>query len=131
MSVLAGAITASSAALVDAGIDCVDLVSGGVAAVVGAASGKANTILDPVPAEHQDLNAACVVGYLAERDEITELWIKGDAGQHADELLEKAVEAATASRTVLADAVMEAAKSKYPVTSNNKLARSGDVEMAG
>ena len=34
MNILAGCITAASAAIVDAGIDCVDLISGGVAALV-------------------------------------------------------------------------------------------------
>jgi exosome complex component MTR3 len=131
MSVLAGAITASSAALVDAGIDCVDLVAGGVAAVVGGGTGTRTTVQDPAPAEHQDLTAVCMVGYLAERDEITELWVKGDAGEHAESLLEKAVEAATASRTVLVDAVMEAAKRQPPIKGKEKAAKSGDVEMMG
>lgn len=128
LSVLAGCITAASAALVDAGIDCVDLVAGGVAAVVRNGN-KRSTVIDPTPAEHEDIAAACVVAYLSERDEITELWIKGDAGVEAESLLEKAVEAAVSSRTVLVDAVMEAAKVKFPEV--GKSAKGGDIEMAG
>jgi exosome complex component MTR3 len=101
-----------------------------VAEVIGEA-GKQTTIQDPAPAEHQDVAAACVVGYLAERDEITELWVKGDAGEHAEVLLEKAVEAAAASGSVLVDAVMEAAKSKLPDAAKVKSGRSGDIEMVG
>jgi len=127
MAVLAGAITAASAALVDAGIDCVDLVAGGVAAVVPIESVESNTtttttttqarpqqtqiVLDPCPAEHESILSACVVGYLANRDEITEVWVKGATGAEADthgELIDRAVEAAGASRTVLAAALVEA-----------------------
>ena len=70
MSALAGCITVASAALVDAGIDCVDLVSGGVAALVkNGEPGTEQVVLDPAPVEH-NLKAACVVGYLQSRDEI-------------------------------------------------------------
>jgi exosome complex component MTR3 len=55
MSVLAGCITVASAALCDAGIDCVDLVSGGVAALVerksAADSNETEFVLDPAPPE--------------------------------------------------------------------------------
>ncbi len=81
MSVLSGCITVASAAIVDAGIDCVDVVSGGVAAVVKDNQGNPNStrlVLDPVPSEHQEVIAACFVAYLPSRDEITDLWVKGD-----------------------------------------------------
>ena len=79
MNVLSGCITVASAAIADAGIDCVDTVSGGVAALV-AGSGSDDTIvvLDPVPSEHGEIQAACCVAYLPARDEITNLWFKGD-----------------------------------------------------
>ena len=131
MSVLAGAITASSAALVDAGIDCVDVISGGVAAAVGQAGDQQETVLDPAPAEHENVMSCCVVGYLEARDEITELWVKGDAGVHSAILLDKAVEAASASRAVLVDAVMDVAKAKFPDAIKGKAPLGGDVEMAG
>lgn len=114
MSVLAGCVTAASAALVDAGIDCVDLVSGGVAALVeggGAAGGGDIVVLDPLPAEHE-IKAACLVAYLQSRDEITEMWMKGEAGAELEDLVEQAVKAATLSRSVLVDAVKEAALAK-------------------
>lgn len=112
MNVLAGCITVASAALVDAGIDCVDLVSGGVAALIGSSSsGSEVFVLDPCPSEH-DIRAACVVGYLQSRDEVTEMWMKGDAGPQAEALIDNAVNAATLTRTVLAEAVKEATEVK-------------------
>lgn len=148
MTVLAGAITAASAALVDAGIDCVDLVSGGVTAVVSDAAqasilrAENNTqaetgtriVLDPCPAEHERVVSACVVGYLQSRDEITEVWMKGsDGAGGADEgLIDRAVEAAIASRTVLAAALRESTEEKLLGTKSAGVATvkpGQDVEM--
>ncbi|KAK0878291.1 3'-5'-exoribonuclease [Friedmanniomyces endolithicus] len=117
MTVLAGCITAASAALVDAGIDCVDLVSGGVAAVIDAGrrgdQEDGVVILDPAPSEHDgEIGAACVVAYLKSRDEVTELWIKGDAGAQVQILIDEAVKAASLVRAVLADAVKDAVEAK-------------------
>ncbi|KAG8628090.1 hypothetical protein KVT40_003963 [Elsinoe batatas] len=107
MGVLAGAITASSAALVDAGIDCVDLVSGGVAGRV-----KGDLVVDPVQGEHDGIEAVGVVGYLQSRDEVTELWVKGDVGADPTALVDKAVEAAQMSQIVLAATLREAVERK-------------------
>lgn len=121
MSVLSGCITVASAAIADAGIDCVDVVSGGVAAVVRGptSQGKPSPttlVLDPVPSEHQEIVAACIVAYLPARDEITDLWVKGDIGhanQKADqnptyeELADNAVQAALGSHRVLVGALKE------------------------
>ena len=114
MNVLAGCITVASAALVDAGVDCVDLVSGGVAAVIGSVAdgGVGTMVLDPQPAEHEQIRAACVVGYLQSRDEITEMWMKGDAGDQTERLIDEAVKAAAMARTVLGEAVKEAVELK-------------------
>lgn len=141
MNVLAGCITAASAAIADAGIDCVDLVAGGVAAAVrseGQAAGgpKDVVVLDPCPSEHEVIQAACVVGYLQSRDEITELWARGDAGAHLEALIDRAVEAARMTRTVLAEAVREAAELKFgsPSQAANgqaKQPKSDDVDMVG
>ncbi|KAF2217269.1 hypothetical protein CERZMDRAFT_32542 [Cercospora zeae-maydis SCOH1-5] len=109
MCVLAGCITVASAALCDAGIDCVDLVSGGVAALSGKEQGE--FVLDPAPPEEQ-IRAACVVGYLHSRDEISEMWMKGDAGVESEKLIESAVKAAVLTRTVLVEAVKESAELK-------------------
>ena len=77
LNVLAGCITVASAAITDAGIDCVDVITGGVAALVRSPESKDQMslarILDPCPAEHREIVAACAVAYLASRDEITEI----------------------------------------------------------
>lgn len=81
MNVLAGCITVASAALADAGIDCVDTVAGGVAALVGGGEGKDSKpeiVVDPLASQHNKVFAACCVAYLPDRDEITNLWFKGD-----------------------------------------------------
>jgi exosome complex component MTR3 len=119
MSVLSGCITVASAAIADAGIDCVDVVSGGVAAVVRG-QGKQNPVLvlDPVPAEHQEILAAAIVAYLPSRDEITDLWVKGDIRNQAmqsssyEELADNAVQAALGSHRVLVAALKETADMK-------------------
>ena len=140
MNVLAGCITAASAAIVDAGIDCVDLLSGGVAAIESSSkiSEKDTILLDPCPSEHGGLSAACVVGYLHSRDEITELWMKGDAGTSPETLIDGAVEAAMLTRTVLADAVREGVQQKYGGVTTDKngsatetAKKVRDVEMEG
>ncbi|KAK1254451.1 hypothetical protein MKX08_008446 [Trichoderma sp. CBMAI-0020] len=78
MNVLGGCITVASAAIADAGIDCVDTVSGGVAALVASKDGDdASIVLDPVALEHESILAACCVAYLPNRDEVTNLWFKG------------------------------------------------------
>ncbi|KAJ5356716.1 hypothetical protein N7517_011325 [Penicillium concentricum] len=122
MNVLAGCITAASAAIADAHIDCLDLVSGGVAALVSddsnqSASSAPRLMLDIDPAEHRSILSACVVAYMPARDEITELWLKGDSSRAALEkddgrtgheaLIDGAVDAARGANTVLAEAVRE------------------------
>ncbi|MCJ1466349.1 3'-5'-exoribonuclease [Pseudocyphellaria aurata] len=140
MSVLSGCITVASAAIADAGVDCVGLVTGGMAAIVTHLPSKAfegpqkhlvkeaesaagpKVVIDPCPSEHQEISAACVVAYLQSRDEITELWAKGDAMGSAinqssgqiglDVLMDHAVEAATAARLVLIEAISESSEIK-------------------
>lgn len=122
MNVLAGCITAASAAIADARIDCLDLVAGGVAALVsdeqkGSAVAAPKLMLDTDPAEHRSIVSACVVAYMPARDEVTELWLKGDSskaslesGDHRlahEPLIDGAVDAARGAHTVLADAVRE------------------------
>ena len=128
MSVLSGCITVASAAIADAGIDCVDVVSGGVAAVVLGSGdqgnqNKATLVLDPVPSEHEDILAACTVAYLPSRDEITDLWVKGEIGlenrsrssskqNSYENLADNAVQAALGSQRVLVAALKETADMK-------------------
>ena len=135
MSLLSGCITVASAALVDAGIDCVDLVCGGMAAIVrqpapnpsknGIGQSSINhaptmdklVVLDPVPSENQEIIAGCVVGYLPSRDEITELWVRGDGlsitssrsrGMTGiDFLIDQTIMAAKTVRLVLIESINE------------------------
>jgi len=113
MNVLAGCLTVASAALADARIDCLDLMAGGVAATTSGPK-KGVQFLDPCPAEHEDLSSACVVGYLPARDEITELWVKGDMEAQGDSsglenLVDSAINAAKGVQSVLQEAVRESA----------------------
>ncbi|KAL8988462.1 MAG: hypothetical protein Q9177_002468 [Variospora cf. flavescens] len=137
MSVLSGCITVASAAIADAGIDCVDLVSGGVAAIVrqpkpgmGDGGGEPYIVLDPCPSEHSNFIAVCVVGYSQKRDEITEIWTRGDLGAASlgespeqfilGSLLDRAMEAAGSSRLVLEEALKESVEFKIQNTASGK-----------
>ena len=140
MSILSACITVASAAVADAGVDCADVVTGGVAAMVRHSAMEsvvqhsipladrpqpdvpAMIVKDPCPAEHQEIIAACVVGYSQSRDEITEIWIKGGVTDHFshktsegtvfDALMDQAVEAAMTARLVLVEAVKESTEIK-------------------
>lgn len=117
MNVLSGCITVASAALADAGIDCVDTVSGGVAAVIEGEdeSKESALVVDPVPAEHGKIVAACCVAYLPNRDEVTNLWLKGDLPASSDgtlhlKMLDKALHAARQADQVIVAALKESAE---------------------
>ncbi|KAF1846749.1 exoribonuclease family protein [Cucurbitaria berberidis CBS 394.84] len=139
LNVLAGCITVASAAITDAGIDCVDVVCGGVAALTRdpAARDKKELvrILDPCPAEHKEIVAACAVGYLASRDEITEIWMKGDVGADPNALVEGATHAAVGSLAVVKEVLLEALQAKFqgPMEGNESglKRKAQDVEMTG
>ena len=109
LNVLAGCITAASAALVEAGIDCVDLVSGGCAAVVSSAKHAApEIVVDPNFAEHSYIHAACLTGYLSNRDELVEMWMSGEGADDTEEkLVDKAIAAAQSSQVVLTEVLRE------------------------
>jgi len=134
-SVLAGCITAASAALADAGIELFDLVAGGVAAVVEDEKGNRMQVLDPrvvTSTENKTRRiATCVVGYMASRDEITELWMMGKMEKKSvDSLMDAAVEAATKATLVLKEAAAE--RVKFIVQKGGGIkALSKDVEMTG
>ncbi|KAH7327839.1 3' exoribonuclease family, domain 1-domain-containing protein [Stachybotrys elegans] len=113
MSVLSGCITVAAAALADAGIDCVDAVAGGVAALVpGVDDEKPVVVLDPVPSEHRNILAACCVAYLPMRDEITNMWLKGhlptsDGNLHR-ELISRAIHAGKGTHRAISASLSEA-----------------------
>lgn len=115
MNALSGCITVASAALADAGIDCVDTVAGGVAALVGegedAVEEVPRIVIDPIPSEHGKIYAACCVAYLPTRDEITNLWFKGDlpdndAGLYLH-LMNNGIKASKQANQVLVDCLGE------------------------
>lgn len=115
MNVLSGCITVASAAIADAGIDCVDTVAGGVAAMVlKDKDGDASIVLDPVPSEHGQVLAACCVAYLPSRDEITNLWFKGRLQSSNTEsqrqLVSRAVHASKGTCQAIATSLSEAMK---------------------
>lgn len=119
MTTLSSCIMVASAALADAGIDCLDLVIGGTAIVT--ASGK--TFLDPCPPEHdENISACCVVGYMPARDEITEVWSKGGllvnskSSLNADSLIDMAASAAQGAYGIIQDAVRESAVRRAGIT---------------
>lgn len=135
--ILSGCITAASAAIVDAGIDCLDLVTGGVAALVEQvrAESKNSTpscdiVSDPSSWESKGIITACVVGYSQCRDEVTELWIKSNTSRIAgsetgsrpiDALIDQAVEAAKSARLVLVECLQEASSFKSKQIGNGEV----------
>ena len=131
MSVLSGCITVASAAIIDAGIDCIDLVTGGVAAIVRQPTAPPQLLLDPCTLDHEGIFAACVIGYLQAKDEITELWTAGNMmaltnsnGATAvgfEPLIDQAVEAAVAARLVLIEALKKSAEVKVQTGRNSHL----------
>ncbi|KAI9787273.1 MAG: 3'-5'-exoribonuclease [Peltula sp. TS41687] len=161
MSLLAGCITVASAAIADAGIDCVDLVCGGVAALMDvepdskgkgrqddADYTKPRLLLDPSPSEHTDIRALCVIGYMSSRDEITEIWVKGDIPENdsfpgksstrstspLESLMDGAVKAAVGVRSVLGEAVKEAGELKLRYqkpAESDKVIESSDTAGVG
>lgn len=132
MNVLASCITVASAALVNAKIDCLDLMTGGVTASV-----EGVKLLDPAPAEHETVEAATVVGYLPSRDEVTELWTVTDGvdANEIDSVLDGAIDAAKTVQKLLKDVMIEATireASTLPIQEKGKAStndESNDVEM--
>ncbi|KAH6856485.1 3' exoribonuclease family, domain 1-domain-containing protein [Chaetomium sp. MPI-CAGE-AT-0009] len=113
MNALAGCITVAAAALADAGIDCVDTVAGGVAALVQDA-GQDSTptvVVDPIPSEHEKILAACCIAYLPTRDEVTNLWFRGDLPASDIDLytslVEKGIQASKNANRVLVGCLAE------------------------
>ncbi|KAI5801527.1 3' exoribonuclease family, domain 1-domain-containing protein [Peziza echinospora] len=149
LGVLAGAITCASAAIADAGIECVDLVTGGVSALVrkrglvsigdnSTASQELIVVQDPSPEEHDpnDVIAAYVVGYMAAREELTEIWMRGavdvsldddSAESDLDRLMDGAIMAATETRRVLNEGVAE--RLLYALNVNANAKSQDEMEM--
>ncbi|KAK4151352.1 3' exoribonuclease family, domain 1-domain-containing protein [Chaetomidium leptoderma] len=113
MNALSGCITVAAAALADAGIDCVDTVAGGVAALVQDAGDDStpSIVVDPIPSEHGKILAACCVAYLPTRDEVTNLWFRGDLPASDMDLytslVENGIRASKNANCVLIDCLTE------------------------
>jgi exosome complex component MTR3 len=117
MNVVSGCITAASAALLDARIDCLDLITGGVAAIAPTHDGTALKILDPASSEDPSPVSACVVAYMPARDEITLAWAKGEMSIEENlqlhgfnGLLDSAIDAAKGAHFVLRQVATEYAQ---------------------
>ena len=115
MNVLSSCITVAAAALSDAGIDCVDTVAGGVAALVVSKAGtRPSIVIDPIPSEHDRILAACCTAYLPMRQEVTNLWFKGEvpASENAlyQELVENGIQASRLANQVLVASLNETAQ---------------------
>ena len=131
MNILAGCITAASAALVEAGVECIDLVSGGCSALVSSSeSATPELVVDPNFPEHRFISAACVTGYLQSTDELAHLWLKGDAGSAAEEqIVNQAVEAAKSSRTVVAASLRESVQTKVATKAKTSIIQQHKVHV--
>ncbi|KAI1466662.1 3' exoribonuclease family, domain 1-domain-containing protein [Daldinia caldariorum] len=115
MNVLSGCITVASAAIADAGIDCVDTVAGGVAALAAQdEKSQPSIVLDPDVASYHKIFAACCVAYLPTRDEVTNVWFKGQLpGADAmlyNKLVERSLVACRNANRVLIQALNETVK---------------------
>jgi exosome complex component MTR3 len=121
MNVLSGCVTVASAAIADAGIDCVDTVAGGVAALVSKEDASQPVIVvDPIVAEDQRILAACCVAYLPARDEITNVWFKGEipGGDMTiyNKIMEKSLVACRSANRVVVQALNETVQKNQEAT---------------
>ena len=115
MSTLSSCVNVATAAIANAGMDCVDLLTMGIAAYVRQKDGTLALVIDPCVSDSEPVASLCAVGYLQSRDEITFLWAKDtnkdnlrQAGQdlRLHNLIEDAaIEAASAVRLVMIDAL--------------------------
>ncbi|PWW71711.1 hypothetical protein C7212DRAFT_287530 [Tuber magnatum] len=142
MSVLAAAISCAGAAIADAGIECFDLVAGGVAGLIKKRDGEVEgdrivadmgigggnddsrrggerdtritLVLDPSPTEDYIILAAAAVGYMAARDELTLVWTKGSMARNCDgtDEVESLIDGAIAAATGVRLVINEAIKER-------------------
>ncbi|KAG4301783.1 hypothetical protein PCANB_002134 [Pneumocystis canis] len=109
LSTFAAAITCASAAIADASIECIDLVTGAAAIM-----NKENCmIMDPTEEDENEKTFSLVVGYMAVRDELTELWSHGlmpsDSinQSESNDIISKCISMASDYRFVLNNAIMQ------------------------
>ena len=121
MLLLSGCINAASAALLHAGIDCIDVLTGGAAVLlarplnmvdqVSSEEYSLEVVLDPYSYHSDDIAFTCVIGYLGAQDEIANMWIRTGSrslrhpaatnDKTMEQLIQGAVEAAAATRAIV------------------------------
>lgn len=93
LQTIAGAITAASAAIADAGIDCTDLVSGGVIEKEGEVDGE---------------RLGVVVGYMPHREEMTMFYVIGEGVKsEVEDMVREACEQAKVVNMVVNKVLLE------------------------
>ncbi|KAI9893137.1 MAG: 3'-5'-exoribonuclease [Vezdaea aestivalis] len=113
LNVLSHCITVASAAIIDAGIDCVDLVVGGTAILT-----KDGFLAHHANVQPSRVLATATVGYLPCRQEISELWLIGNDQddststalgniQNADRVIDSAIQTAGWSHAAVKEAIRE------------------------
>jgi len=112
VNTLSACITVASAALVDAGIDCIDSVSAGAAALTASpVSGNPEVVLEP--SDLSQVLAACCVAYLPSREEVAALWVKGHIppsdSVNSTRLIAAAIRSAKATGLTLSESLRELA----------------------
>ena len=124
LGILAGATTCASAAIAEAGIECIDLVSGGVSALIRSHDDKNAPgspyilVQDPSPEEHVpgEVVAGCAAVYMAHRQEVAAVWFRGSVqvgfsakseSEDLEILMDGAIAAAVKTREVLEDAIRD------------------------
>ena len=122
MNVLSGCINVASAAIADAGVDCIDLIAANAAvSIVQRDATRPSFLLDPCPSDGDVIQDLCVVAYSQARDEVTLVWTRTETplinGRshntvQTEDLLNNAIEAASAVRLVIVDAVKEGIRNR-------------------
>lgn len=107
-STLAAAITCASAAIADASIECIDLVTGSAAVI----NRERRLVMDPTDDDEIGKMFSVVVGYMAVKDELTELWSYGLGLDSKDEsridyIIHRCISMASDYRFVLNNAIMQ------------------------
>ena len=120
---LAACVNVATAAIADACMDCIDLLTVGTAAYIRQSDGQASLVLDPSIADSEPIVSLCAVGFLQSRDEVIFLWTKDDGNSRSEglqgrpdfgKLVGNAIEAAKAVHLVVTDALKISAELSMP-----------------
>lgn len=93
LNTIAATITAASAAIADAGIECTDLVAGSVIKTLS---------------DNEGQERALVIGYMPHREEVTMMYATGKADKaELDKMISEAIEQATMVNLVVNQVLLE------------------------